>query len=222
MTTAERPTPDIREVDRAFSALLQRVGACRLCRDSLSGPPLPHEPRPVLRVSPTARLLICGQAPGIKVHRSGIPFSDRSGDRLRDWLGVTAEDFYDSARVAIVPMGFCFPGYDKRGSDLPPRRECAPAWRAQVLAHLPNVELLLAVGTYAIRWHLPERAGVPLGETLADWRTILAEARPGAPILPLPHPSWRNTGWLKAHPWFEAEVLPELKRRVRRLLRKRA
>lgn len=207
--------------DQTCEALLRRIRACRICCDAPAGPPLPHEPRPVLRVSPTARLLICGQAPGIKVHQSGIPFTDRSGDRLRDWLGVTAEEFYDTTRVAIVPMGFCFPGYDAKGSDLPPRAECAPAWRDQVLAQLPATELLLTVGTYAIRWHMPERARAPLAQTLADWRAVLAEPRNGPPILPLPHPSWRNTGWLKAHPWFEADVLPELKSRVRSLLKKR-
>ncbi len=208
--------------DKVCEALLRRVRACRICRDRPSGHKLPHEPRPVLRVSPTARLLICGQAPGIKVHESGVPFTDRSGDRLREWLGVTTEEFYDTARVAIVPMGLCFPGYGAKGGDLPPRGECAPAWRELVLAQMRAVELLVAVGTYAIRWHLMERARAPLSETLADWRAILADPRAGPPVLPLPHPSWRNAGWLKAHPWFEADVLPALKSRVRNVLQKRA
>ena len=204
------------------SGLVRRIGACRICRDEPAGAPLPHEPRPVLRIAPNASIAVCGQAPGLRVHESGVPFSDRSGDRLRAWMGLTPHEFYDRERVAIIPMGFCFPGYDTKGSDLPPRTECAPAWRAEVFAVLPRLRLLLAVGRYAISWHLPERARAPLGETLADWRAILEARRAGPAVLVVPHPSWRNTGWLMEHSWFEAEVVPELQRQVRLALLKGA
>jgi uracil-DNA glycosylase len=195
------------------SALEAEIAGCRICRDRPLGSALPHEPRPVLRASATARLLVAGQAPGIRVHASGLPFTDPSGDRLRDWMGVTKEVFYDRARIAIVPMGFCFPGHDAHGGDLPPRRECAPAWRERVIAAMPALDLVLAVGRPAQRWHLGRDAGPSLGDTVARWREILA--RPTTPaVLPLPHPSWRNSGWLKRHPWFEAEVVPELRRVV--------
>jgi uracil-DNA glycosylase len=194
--------------------LLARVRACTICRDAPRGRPLPHAPRPVLRASATARLAICGQAPGTRVHASGLPFTDPSGVRLRSWLGMNEAEFYDEARVTIVPMGFCFPGLDAHGGDLPPRRECAPAWRAEVLAHLPDVSLLLAVGRPAQVWHLGADAGASLTETVTDWRRIVG--RPGLPrVVPLPHPSWRNNAWLKRNPWFDAELLPELRRMVR-------
>jgi uracil-DNA glycosylase len=196
----------------AIAALEAEIARCRICRE-VAVRPLPHEPRPVTRLSSTARLLITGQAPGTRVHASGLPFTDPSGDRLRDWMGVSKEVFYDRARIAIVPMGFCFPGHDAHGGDLPPRRECAPAWRARVLAAMPQVDLVLAIGRPAQLWHLGRDAHPSLGETVADWRAILA--RRGSPaVLPLPHPSWRNSGWLKRHPWFEADVVPELRRRV--------
>lgn len=196
----------------ALATLEAEIARCRLCRDG-AAKPLPHEPRPVTRLSSTARLLIAGQAPGTRVHASGLPFTDPSGDRLRDWMGVSKEVFYDRARIAIAPMGFCFPGHDAKGGDLPPRRECAPAWRARVLAAMPRVDLVLAIGRPAQLWHLGADARPSLGETVADWRALLE--RPVAPaVLPLPHPSWRNSGWLKRHPWFEAEVVPELRRRV--------
>jgi uracil-DNA glycosylase len=198
---------------RAVEDLEAEIARCRICRDTPRGNPLPHEPRPVTRLSATARILVAGQAPGTRVHASGVPFSDPSGDRLRTWMGVTKEVFYDRTRIAIVPMGFCFPGHDAHGGDLPPRRECAPAWRDRVMAAMPAIELVLAVGRPAQLWHLGRDARPNLGETVAAWREILA--RPGLPrVLPLPHPSWRNTGWLKRHPWFEAEVVPELRRRV--------
>lgn len=200
-----------------LETLLAAIRACRTCVDAPAGKPLAHTPRPVLRVSRTARLCIAGQAPGTRVHASGTPFTDPSGDRLRAWMGVTAEEFYDVGRVAIVPMGFCFPGLDAKGGDLPPRRECAPRWRAPLFAQLPNVDLLLAVGKYAHAWHLPGAARTPLTDTVAGWRHILdTTLRPR--IIPLPHPSWRNNAWIKAHPWFEAELLPVLRREVRRAL----
>ncbi len=200
-------------MDPGLAALLARIRACRICRDTPTGRPLPHEPRPVVVASSRARVLIAGQAPGTKVHASGIPFDDRSGDRLRDWLGVTPAQFYDADNFAIVPMGFCFPGLDAKGGDLPPRRECAPAWRAPLLALMPQIELVLAVGGYAQAWHMGVRRGASLTETVAGWRAALARG-PGPRVLPLPHPSWRNTAWLKRNPWFEAELLPALRHEI--------
>ncbi len=200
-----------------LAALLGAIRACRICRERPEGAPLPHEPRPVLRVSATATICIVGQAPGTRVHASGVPFTDPSGDRLRAWLGVDAETFYDVSRVAIVPMGFCFPGQDARGADLPPRRECAPAWRKELFAALPQIDLLLAVGSYAHAWHLGALAGRTLTETVAAWREIMAAtAKPT--VIPLPHPSWRNNAWIRKNPWFEAELLPVVRRAVARHL----
>jgi uracil-DNA glycosylase len=200
-----------------FEATAARLRACRLCRDApLYGAPLPHEPRPVVQGSATARLLIASQAPGNRAHRSGIPFSDPSGRRLRAWLGLDEVAFYDPARVAILPMGACFPGLDAKGGDRPPRRECAPTWRADLLAGLPQLDLILVIGQYAQAWHLGPRPG-GLTDTVARWRTILdASARPR--VLPLPHPSWRNNGWLRTNPWFEAELLPVLRAEVARAM----
>ncbi|MGB3814325.1 MAG: uracil-DNA glycosylase family protein [Shinella sp.] len=198
-----------------MAALRAQIAACRICRDlpARAGDFLPHEPRPVAVISGTARILIAGQAPGLRVHESGLPFNDASGDRLRNWLGVTREQFYDPQSFAIVPMGFCFPGYDTHGSDLPPRRECAPLWRARVLAAMPQVELVLAIGQYAQAWHLGKTRAASMTETVRDWRRHLGRNE-GPAVLPLPHPSWRNTAWLKRNPWFEDEVLPELRKRV--------
>lgn len=180
-----------------------------------------HEPRPVLRVSRTARLCICGQAPGTRVHASGVPFSDPSGDRLRAWMGVTPEEFYDKTRIAIIPMGFCFPGLDAKGGDLPPRPECAPAWRASLFEALPQFELILLVGSYSQHWHLGSRVKPTLTQTVANWRDYLGGEQ-GADYLPMPHPSWRNNGWLKRNPFFERDVLPFLQRQVGRLMKKTA
>ena len=210
-------TPEQPDAEARLDALLGRVRACRICREAPLRRPLPHEPRPVVRGRSTARIAICGQAPGTRVHASGAPFSDPSGVRLRRWLGVTDEEFYDESRIAIVPMGFCFPGLTADGADLPPRPECAPAWRAAVFAELPKVELVLAIGRPAQLWHLGPDAGKSLTETVARWRELLG--RPGAPrIAPLPHPSWRNNSWLKKNPWFEDEAAPELRRLVRAAL----
>jgi uracil-DNA glycosylase len=201
-----------------LDALLRELRACRVCRDApLRGPPLPHEPRPVIQASATARLCIAGQAPGTRVHASGRPFTDPSGVRLRQWLGLDEARFYDASRVAIVPMGHCFPGLDAKGSDLPPRAECAPLWRDRVFTALPSVELVLAIGQYAQAWHLGPARGGTLSQTVAQWRAILD--RPVRPqVIPLPHPSWRNNGWLRKHPWFEEELLPVLRVEVARLM----
>ena len=185
----------------SFEQLMARVRACRTCERQL-----PLGPRPVLQASPQSRLLIVSQAPGRKVHETGIPFNDPSGDRLRDWLGVDRATFYDAAKIAIVPMGFCFPGTGK-GGDLPPRPECAPAWHPPLLPRLRQVRLTLAIGQYAQAGLLGERRGRTLTDTVLAWRGHLAHG-----VLPLPHPSPRNRLWLKRNPWFEAELLPELRR----------
>lgn len=207
----------------ALQPLLAEIAACRRCIEQPKGRPLPHAPRPVLQASRTARLLVAGQAPGTRVHASGRPFTDPSGERLREWLGIGPEAFYDASRVAVVPMGFCFPGLDEHGGDRPPRPECAALWRARLMTALPRIELVLAVGLYAQKWHMGALARSSLTETVVNWRSGLA-LRPR--VLPLPHPSWRNNAWLKRNPWFAEELLPVLRREVARLVapaeRKRA
>ncbi len=196
--------------------VLTDLRACRTCRDAPRFlPALPHQPRPIVQASATARLCIASQAPGTRAHAIGKPFFDPSGVRLRDWLGLDEAAFYDAAKVAIVPMGHCFPGQDAKGGDLPPRRECAPLWREPVFAAMPALELVLAIGMYAQAWHLGPR--VKLSDTVADWRAVLAAPRRPR-ILPLPHPSWRNNAWLRRRPWFEAELLPTLRAEVARLV----
>lgn len=196
---------------------VRRLRSCRLCRDQPTGPPLPHEPRPVFQISASARLAICSQAPGNLAHQKGKPFYDPSGVRLRQWLGLSEAQFYDASKVAIIPMGFCFPGYDKHGGDLPPRRECAKAWHDSLFPLLPQIELFLCIGKYSLAYHLPQTRRQSLTDTVRNWRTIMAATEP-CPVFALPHPSWRNNGWLKKHPWFEAEVLPELRARIGRLV----
>lgn len=190
--------------------LVAEVRACRLCAAAL-----PHGPRPVLQAAVEARVLIAGQAPGVRVQASGRPFTDPSGVRLRDWLGIDEATFYDPKRLAILPMGFCFPGLDRRGSDLPPRPECAPAWRASLMAGLPNIALVLCLGAHAMRWHMGGAWPGSVDAAVRNWRagTALTPA-----VIPLPHPSWRNSGWLKRNPWFAAELLPDLRARVARLV----
>jgi uracil-DNA glycosylase len=192
---------------RIATSLLGEIRACRLCE-----PDLPLGARPVLQVHPDAVILIAGQAPGSKVHQTGIPFDDASGNRLRDWMGIDPATFYDAARVAILPMGFCFPGTGQSG-DLPPRPECALAWRRRLLAVLPAIRLTLAIGQYAQAWHMKDSRRATLTANVMAWR----EHWPA--MLPLPHPSPRNNIWLRRNAWFEAEVIPELRREVRRLLR---
>ena len=189
----------------SFSALLTEVRDCTIC-----APHLPHGVRPVVQIHPRARVLIAGQAPGRRVHESGVPFDDPSGDRLRDWMGVTRDVFYDPTQIAILPMGFCFPGSGKSG-DLPPRPECAPAWREQLLRRLRSVELTLLVGQYAQAYHLAEKP-VSLTETVKAWRDYWPA------VMPLPHPSPRNNIWMSRNRWFEAELLPSLRARASELL----
>jgi uracil-DNA glycosylase len=196
-----------------LAALEERIRACRICRDAPMKTRLPHEPRPVLQVSTTARLAICGQAPGTRVHASGRPFTDPSGDRLRTWIGLKSEVFYDARRVAIVPMGFCFPGLDAKGADLPPRPECRLAWHAELFAEMPQVELVLLVGHFAQRWHLGAQCRPTLTATVAAWTEIIRLPR-AQRYIPMPHPSWRNSGWLKRQPWFEAELVPRIRAEV--------
>ena len=196
--------------------LLAEIDGCRICVETFRRKPLPHEPRPVLRASPSARIAICGQAPGTRVHASGMPFTDPSGDRLREWMAMDTTTFYDASRIAIIPMGFCFPGLDGKGGDLPPRPECAAAWRTRVFDQLPSVRIVLIVGSYAIKWHLGRQAKANLTETVRHWREYASV--PIAPAggvtiraIPVPHPSWRNNAWIKKNPWFEDELLPDLR-----------
>jgi uracil-DNA glycosylase len=190
-----------------LDALLTRIRACAVCEAHL-----PLGPRPVLRASETARILIVGQAPGTKVHESGIPWNDPSGDRLREWLDLDKDTFYDETRIAIVPSGFCYPGRYERGGDLPPRPECAPLWHDPLRARMPEIAVTLLVGQYA-QWHyLGKRRGKTLTETVMRWRDFAPD------YFPTPHPSWRSTNWLRKNPWFEAEALPDLRARVHALL----
>jgi uracil-DNA glycosylase len=186
--------------------LIRRIGDCTLCAPRFGATATAHSPRPVAWFQRTARLLIAGQAPGLRVHQEGRPFADPSGDRLRDWLGLDPSAFYDRARVAIVPMAFCFPGYDAKGADLPPPPICAATWRPEVMAALPDIRLTVLVGGHAQRWHLGTRGGVT--ETVRAWRDHAPD------VFPLPHPSWRNTAWLKRNPWFAEDLLPALRARV--------
>ena len=199
-----------------ISNLTARISACRICVEEPDNEPLPHDPRPVAILSEKARLLIIGQAPGTRVHASGRPFTDPSGDRLREWMGLNEDVFYDPDKLAITPMGFCFPGLDEKGSDLPPRKECARQWQRQVLAAMPQVELVLLVGIYAQKFHLRSDARKTLTETVANWREILGLSTHPS-FLPLPHPSWRNNAWIKRNSWFSEELLPVLRQRVKEL-----
>ncbi len=196
-------------VSDEFAALLRRVAACDHCAAHL-----PLGPRPVVRAARSARLVIVGQAPGTKVHQSGIPWDDASGNRLRDWLDLTPDIFYDETRIAIVPMGFCYPGANPKGGDNPPRPECAPLWHKPLMAALDRAELTLLVGQYAQHWYLGKERQKNMTETVRAFRDYLPD------YLPTPHPSWRTTHWQKKNPWFEEEVIPELRKRVHGLLEK--
>src|SRR5215469_5713937 len=193
--------------EKGFDRLLTEIRACTICV-----PHLPLGPRPVLRGRPSARLLIVSQAPGARVHESGLSFDDRSGDRLRGWLGLDRGVFYEESRIAMIPIGLCYPGRDAKGADLPPRRECAPLWHARLREALPAIELTLLVGHHAIAHYLGGKRRRPLTETVAHWRDFLPE------YFVLPHPSWHTIAWMRNHPWFERDALPELRVRLRNVL----
>ncbi|MDX8350197.1 uracil-DNA glycosylase family protein [Cognatiyoonia sp. IB215446] len=190
--------------------LQSEIASCRLCVDRFAQTATRHAPRPVVWFEAAPRILIAGQAPGMRVHEAGKPFWDRSGDRLREWLGIDSELFYDRTRIAVVPMAFCFPGYDAKGNDLPPPPICKATWHDRVMAELGPVPLTVLVGGYAHKWHLGGQAGVT--QVVAGWRDHAPR------VFPLPHPSWRNTGWLKKNPWFASDLLPELRRAVKDVL----
>ncbi|GHD10209.1 uracil-DNA glycosylase [Tianweitania populi] len=203
------------ETPSELGQLIATMKVCRVCRDAPLGKPLPHEPRPIFVASAEAKILIASQAPGIRAHLSGVPFMDPSGVRLRQWLGVDEATFYDPRNFAILPMGFCFPGHDAQKGDLPPRRECAPIWRKPALDLMPAIQLILVIGIHAHQYHLGR--GTSMTEMVRNWRAIL-HASSGPRVLPLPHPSWRNSSWLKKNPWFEIELLPELQAEVENLI----
>jgi uracil-DNA glycosylase len=186
--------------------LVAEIRACRICEKIL-------DPRPVVQITKTAKLMVAGQAPGLRVHETGLSFNDASGDRLRVWMGIDRDTFYDASKIAVAGMAFCFPGYDAAGSDKPPPRICSAHWRTRLLAARPAFETTLLVGGYAQAWHLDGRARRNMTETVRAWRAYAPR------YIPLPHPSWRNTGWIKKNPWFEDELVPYLRRRVRRVLR---
>ena len=191
----------------SLDAVLAEIRACRACAAEL-----PHEPRPVVRVRRETRLLICGQAPGRRVHESGLPFDDPSGDRLRAWMGVDRATFYDHPAIGVAAMAFCYPGTDPAGGDYPPPVRCAALWRQRLLTELPNVELTLLLGLPAQAWALGGRGGRSMTDTVQAWRAFLPD------VLVMPHPSWRNTAWLRRNPWFETDVAPYLQGRVRIIL----
>lgn len=192
------------EAQQNFTALLQQVRSCNSCDQLALGP------KPIVQLNPSAKILIAGQAPGRITHAKGIPFDDPSGNRLRDWMGLSREQFYDDSIVAILPMAFCYPGTGKSG-DLPPPQNCAQQWRNQLLEQMPNIQLTLIIGQYALDWHLETKSRT-LTETVQQWQQHWPQR------LPMPHPSPRNNRWLKNNPWFSSEVLPELRQRVKSLL----
>ena len=191
--------------------LFSQVVSCELCKDIFASTSTGHKPRPVFQGHPTAKLLIAGQAPGARAYQSGQPFTDRSGDRLRNWMGLDRNTFYDADRVAILPMGFCFPGYDTKGSDLPPLNICSKKWRVDMLALFSNIKLTLLVGGYAQKWHLKTKECVD--RVVSNWQKYQPKT------LPLPHPSWRNNTWIKSNPWFEANLVPFLRQSVEEVLK---
>ncbi len=195
------------QAEGSLSSLLSDISGCRACADQL-----PHVPRPVVMVGPQTRILICGQAPGRRVHESGVPFTDPSGDRLRSWMGIDAGTFYGRPEIGVAAMAFCFPGTNPKGGDYPPPPRCAALWRAPLMAALPQMELTLVIGSYAQAWSLGDRAKANMTQTVRAWRDYLPTH------LPMPHPSWRNTGWLKKNPWFEEEITPYLRQRVAAIL----
>ena len=198
-------------MDVLVNDIFARLATCTICKEKFAATVTGHGPRPVFQGEPSAKILIAGQAPGWRVHQNGRPFTDPSGDRLRAWMGMNEENFYDATRIAILPMGFCFPGYDDKGADLPPPKICGKTWREDVLDAFPDIKFTLSVGSYAQKWHLSARSSVK--EVVQDWRAYLPHH------MPLPHPSWRNTAWIKKNPWFEVEVIPALRGRLKEILR---
>ena len=193
-----------------MDALTSDIRACRLCADRFAATATGHDPRPVIWARPGARILVAGQAPGARVHESGRPFTDPSGDRLRNWLGIGEDVFYDQDKLAIVPMAFCFPGYNDKGSDLPPPPICAKTWHRSVINALGDVRLRVIIGSYALKWHLGWKGKV--NDAVVNWDGH------GDKTFVLPHPSWRNTGWLKRNPFFETDVVPALQQAVKKAL----
>lgn len=194
-------------MNNKFKTLTETIRNCQICAENLS-----HSPKPIFQVSQKARILVAGQAPGRKAHDCGIPFKDPSGDRLRDWMGVSDKVFYDANKIAILPMGFCYPGHGQSG-DLPPRRECAAAWRQQMLDAMPTIQLILVIGSYAIDWHLGKSKKPNLTETVKAWQTYAPH------VIPIPHPSPRNNIWLHKNAWFENEVLPAMRKKIQSSLK---
>ncbi|UOA26117.1 uracil-DNA glycosylase family protein [Pseudosulfitobacter sp. DSM 107133] len=191
-------------------AITDDIATCTLCAQRFAGTATGHHPRPVVWFDSAPRILIAGQAPGARVHASGKPFDDPSGDRLRDWMGIDPATFYDMRRIAILPMAFCFPGYNAQGSDLPPPPLCHKTWRSAAMDHIGPVPLTLLIGGYAQKWHLG--TGTSVTDTVAGWRAHAPA------VFPLPHPSWRNTGWIRKNPWFETDLLPALRKAVQKAL----
>lgn len=208
-----------KKISESLKSIEADIRACRICIENPEKSALPHTPRPVFQVSSSARLCICGQAPGTRVHKSGRPFTDPSGDRLRNWMGIGEDVFYDADRLAIIPMGFCFPGLDAKGGDLPPRNECRKTWHDQLFAAMPQLELVLVIGQYAQAYHLGARRGKTLTDTVSRWQFYFEEPpeQDQPKVLPLPHPSWRNNTWLKKNPWFDKDLVPVLQSEVARL-----
>ncbi|MDQ7079748.1 MAG: uracil-DNA glycosylase family protein [Paracoccaceae bacterium] len=204
--------PDIPSPKAQLDSIRRDIRACRICADRFAQTATAHEPRPVIRMSAASPVLIIGQAPGARVHASGLPFDDPSGDRLRGWMGLDRDAFYDLRLISILPMAFCFPGYDAKGADLPPPPACAKTWQQRVMTAIRPPEITLLVGGYAQRHHLGLGRTARVTETVRYWRHHAPR------VFPLPHPSWRNTAWLKRNPWFEAELLPALRTRLRELL----
>lgn len=208
------------EQQSLITKISQNIAACRICYDDPLYPPaMAMPPKPVCTISASARIAICGQAPGMRVYNTGIAFNDPSGERLRQWLNVSPQSFYNPNHFAIIPMGFCFPGYDKNGGDMPPRRECKEVWHNRIFPLMPQIKLVIVIGQYAQSYHLSKRRHKSLTETVRHWQDYLEKPdEHGRRILPLPHPSWRNSAWLKRNPWFEQELLPVLRKLTAELI----
>lgn len=199
--------------------LLNEIRTCKICERSKNIASLPHPARPIVRMKSSAKILIVGQAPGNLAHQRGLPFDDPSGQKLRTWMGVSREEFYDDSQIAFAPMGFCFPGYGSNGSDLPPRKECAPLWQEKLLGKLPLIEIILLIGIYAMRWYLEPEKTQTVTDIVRGGARFLTKPK-GSLAIPLPHPSWRNSRWMHLNPWFKEEIIPDLQKQVRKRLSK--